>query len=95
MNALYGGDDPVFICICNAVTDGDIERAAARGACALRDLRRELGVASGCGRCAGAARACLQRARAAERSATAQTPPGGARTGELYSAVRSRAGGVS
>lgn len=52
----------MYICICNAVTDRDIERAVAAGATRMRDLRAELGVAADCACCAGAARCCLQNA---------------------------------
>jgi bacterioferritin-associated ferredoxin len=42
----------MYICICNAVTDKQIRRAAASGADSLPALRKQLGVASGCGTCA-------------------------------------------
>lgn len=42
----------MYVCICNAVTDRDIRRAAANGAESLFELRDRLGVASCCGSCA-------------------------------------------
>ena len=53
----------MYVCICKAVSEQDIRDAAARGAHSLKDLRRELGVASECGQCAAAARLCLAEAR--------------------------------
>jgi bacterioferritin-associated ferredoxin len=49
----------MYVCICNGITDRDIRQAAAAGANTLNDLRRELGVAAGCGRCASCAHAVL------------------------------------
>jgi bacterioferritin-associated ferredoxin len=49
----------MYICICKSVTDKQIRRAAAQGADNLYELRETLGVASGCGTCAGAAQAIL------------------------------------
>ena len=42
----------MYVCMCNAVTDGDIRAAVAQGARSLSDLTTSLGVASCCGRCA-------------------------------------------
>jgi len=53
----------VYVCICNSVTDRDIHEAVARGARTVKDLRRELGVASDCGKCASCAREVLCEAR--------------------------------
>ena len=41
----------MYVCICNAITDKDIRRAASRGATTVMDLTNELGVAAGCGSC--------------------------------------------
>jgi bacterioferritin-associated ferredoxin len=53
---LYSNDcqppeNAMYVCICNAVTDREIRRAAAQGARSLDDLRDTLGVASCCGCC--------------------------------------------
>lgn len=52
----------MYVCICKAVTDKQIRRAAARGVDNLLELREELGVASGCGGCADTAEAILDEA---------------------------------
>ena len=52
----------MYVCVCRAVTEKDIESAVARGAPRLRDLRLELGVTEECGRCAKCARQCLAAA---------------------------------
>ncbi|MEN3110216.1 (2Fe-2S)-binding protein [Uliginosibacterium paludis] len=54
----------MYVCVCHAVTDRDITRAAANGARTVRDLRDTLGVTSSCGRCAQCAHACLKAAHA-------------------------------
>jgi bacterioferritin-associated ferredoxin len=53
----------MYVCICNGVTDRDIHEAVSRGARTVKDLRRELGVASDCGKCASCAREVLCEAR--------------------------------
>ena len=45
----------MYVCICNAVTDRQIRKAIDQGASSLHDLKRELGVASCCGKCAATA----------------------------------------
>jgi bacterioferritin-associated ferredoxin len=50
----------MYVCVCRAVTDGDISRAVQQqGCCTMRDLRNELGVATQCGRCALTAKEIL------------------------------------
>ena len=49
----------MYVCICKSVTDKQIRRAAARGVDNLYELRESLGVASGCGSCAGTAQEIL------------------------------------
>ncbi len=41
----------MYICICNAITDRQINAAVANGATTLADLQFELGVATDCGTC--------------------------------------------
>lgn len=50
----------MYICVCNAVTERDIGGAVAEGCCTLRELREQLGVGAGCGRCARCARDVLK-----------------------------------
>lgn len=53
----------MYICVCNAVTERDIDGAIAAGCCSLRQLREELGVGACCGRCASCAREKLKDAQ--------------------------------
>ena len=53
----------MYVCICKGVTDRDIREAASRGARTVKDLRRELGVAADCGKCASCANEVLCEAR--------------------------------
>lgn len=52
----------MYVCVCKAVTERQIREAALGGARTLKDLRRDLGVTSDCGRCATCARECLKEA---------------------------------
>ena len=54
----------MYVCICNAVTDKQIRRAAAQGVDSLPALRKTLGVASNCGSCAGEAQSILRESSA-------------------------------
>lgn len=60
----------MYVCVCNAVTERHIGLAVSEGARTLRDLRKTLGVAGECGRCACCARDCL-RSALAEQTETA------------------------
>ncbi len=51
----------MYICICNAMTERDINQCVARGVCSLEQLQCELGVAAGCGCCRSAAEAMLPK----------------------------------
>lgn len=51
------------MCVYSAVTERHIYQAARAGAATLKDLRRDLGVTSECGRCAACAKQCLSEAR--------------------------------
>jgi bacterioferritin-associated ferredoxin len=41
----------MYVCLCRAVTDRDVEQAVACGHTTLPALQATLGVATGCGRC--------------------------------------------
>ena len=56
----------MYVCICKSVTDKQIRRAAARGADNLFALQQDLGVATECGKCAGAAQDLLDKAIATD-----------------------------
>ena len=49
----------MYICICNAITDKQIRRAAMNGVDNVYELRDSLGVASTCGSCADQAQSIL------------------------------------
>jgi bacterioferritin-associated ferredoxin len=49
----------MYVCICNAITDKQIRRAAKNGVDNLYELRESLGVASNCGSCADQAQSIL------------------------------------
>lgn len=53
----------MYVCVCNAVTDCQIRDAYCEGACSMRELRKRLGVAGCCGRCAQCARDLLAECR--------------------------------
>ena len=53
----------MYVCICNAITDKQIRRAAKNGTTDLRGLQAKLGVASGCGSCTEAASEILAEYR--------------------------------
>jgi bacterioferritin-associated ferredoxin len=46
----------MYICICNAITDREIRGAVSLGSATVGDLKRDLGVASCCGKCEADAR---------------------------------------
>lgn len=60
----------MIVCICKAVSDRRIRSAVAEGAVSLRDLSRELGLGTCCGKCVPQARAVLS-----ETLATHEIPP--------------------
>ena len=72
----------MYICICNAVTEGQIERAVEGGACRMRDLRQNLGVTADCTCCAESARRCLASALE-KRACTGNYPPVHAHTSSV------------
>ena len=41
----------MYVCMCNAVTDSQIREAVEKGATRFGQVRRELGLASQCGKC--------------------------------------------
>ena len=49
----------MYVCICHAVTDKDIQKAVDRGACSLFDVQNELPVGGCCGRCEDTAEAVV------------------------------------
>lgn len=53
----------MYVCLCKAVTDKQIQQAACEGACSMRCLNK-LGVATQCGKCAKHAKQILRATRA-------------------------------
>ncbi len=62
----------MYICICNAISDKDIRRAAEAGATDLWALQEELGVAAGCGSCKEMAAEILYDVRKQRQAAQPQ-----------------------
>jgi bacterioferritin-associated ferredoxin len=66
----------MIICVCKAVSDRHIRSAVRGGASSLRDLTRELGVGTCCGKCVPEARetlfACLDAHRESAGCAAAR-----------------------
>lgn len=54
----------MYICICNAVTEGQVKACVESGACTLDDVALRLGVGCGCGRCRPCATQVIDEARA-------------------------------
>lgn len=63
----------MYVCVCKAVTEREVERAVAAGARSVRDLRESLGVCSGCCKCASHVRSLLAERRGCQPQAEA--PP--------------------
>jgi bacterioferritin-associated ferredoxin len=69
----------MFVCVCNAVTEHDINSAIAGGCHSLRELRRQLGVGASCGRCRGCARETLREALQTSQYTRLPHPPAAAK----------------
>ena len=65
----------MYICICNAITDRDIVKAAEQGARSPEDLAHDLGVGLGCGRCTSCAKSLLVETVARLACAPAEALP--------------------
>ncbi|MBI2384176.1 MAG: (2Fe-2S)-binding protein [Gammaproteobacteria bacterium] len=52
----------MYVCVCKAVTESRIHRAVAEGACSVRDLCRQTGLGTSCGRCVPYAHTVLSEA---------------------------------
>ena len=62
----------MYVCICNAITDKQIRKAAESGVRDLWGLQAQLGVASNCGSCKETAVEILREHRPARRCAEPQ-----------------------
>jgi bacterioferritin-associated ferredoxin len=74
----------MIVCICKAVSDKRIRSAASEGVVTLRQLSRELGVGTCCGKCVPQAREIL--------SAAVSTAPQPSMAGMLGSSLAGLAG---
>jgi bacterioferritin-associated ferredoxin len=54
----------MYVCVCRAVTDGEIRAAVDQGVRTMRELRQGLGVASQCGKCGQCALRLLRQDQA-------------------------------
>lgn len=70
-------NDGMIVCVCKAVSDKHIRRAVNAGeVVSLRDLTREMGVGTCCGKCVPSAREVLGAALSAQPTAPSMTMPG-------------------
>ncbi|MBD3640353.1 MAG: bacterioferritin-associated ferredoxin [Marinobacter sp.] len=61
----------MYVCLCHGVTDREIREAAENGISSMRQLGKELGVGTQCGRCACTAREILRESRSPDYLALA------------------------
>ncbi|MDO1509301.1 MULTISPECIES: (2Fe-2S)-binding protein [unclassified Neisseria] len=61
----------MFVCICNAITDRQIQETVAAGASSLSDLQAQLGVATCCGCCSDLAASYLNSSNQTQSTVTA------------------------
>lgn len=76
----------MYVCICNAVSENDIRRAATEGVCTLEQLRMRTGCGTTCGCCEPVAEQVLTECLAESRRAPRQ----GAKVITLRTASASR-----
>ncbi len=50
----------MYVCLCKAVTDRQIKESLMGGAASFADIRRELGVATQCGKCSQLAKTIIE-----------------------------------
>lgn len=51
----------MYICICKAVTEKQIQQHLAEGVNSFQELRERTGIATQCGKCSCDARSCLRQ----------------------------------
>ncbi len=74
----------MYICICNQVTDRQIQQAVNDGVSSFSEIQSELGVATKCGECKNHARQCMRRSRAQfESNMILERKPSGALVPQL------------
>ncbi|WP_188151831.1 bacterioferritin-associated ferredoxin [Teredinibacter waterburyi] len=60
----------MYVCLCKGITDTQIRDAVDNGAESLRAVRKQLGVASQCGKCACLAREVITETLAATENSS-------------------------
>jgi bacterioferritin-associated ferredoxin len=65
----------MIVCVCQRVSDRDIERHAHNGCTSFDELQMDSGVASCCGRCTDCARSVFEAARSASHRPHGATFP--------------------
>jgi bacterioferritin-associated ferredoxin len=65
----------MIVCVCKAVSHRQIHRAVKAGATHIRDLRRDLGVGTCCGKCLPEAKAVLSASLHESRDTPAYFSP--------------------
>ena len=73
----------MYICLCKAVTDHDIEAAVIAGASTMLEVQEALEVGTGCGSCAGAAQVVIDQTLARAASSTRNIDVNGLQLGAL------------
>ena len=66
----------MIVCVCKAVSDRHIRAAVKDGATHLRDLTRDLGVGTCCGKCLPEAKSALARSLGQHSAASPSYFPG-------------------
>ena len=51
----------MYICLCNAITEKEVQQAIKEGAQSVKQLREKLMVARCCGSCLDSVKQCLQQ----------------------------------
>jgi bacterioferritin-associated ferredoxin len=65
----------MIICVCKAVSDRHIRLAVKNGATCVRDLTRELGVGTCCGKCIPEAKATLSASLDTQNASSGHSSP--------------------
>ena len=73
----------MYICLCKAVTDHDIEATVIAGASTMLEVQEALEVGTGCGSCAGAAQVVIDQTLARSASSPRNIDVSGLQLAEL------------
>jgi bacterioferritin-associated ferredoxin len=50
----------MYVCVCHAVTENDVQRHTEAGVCSAKEMRAACGMSPGCGQCVRRIRALLE-----------------------------------